>query len=146
MDCITKVIATSFIIFLTFISRGFSEELENPNHIEILCCSWHHDREADYNEVNPGIFYLRDLNDRDFFVGGGFKNSLNNNSILLGVGRTWELTETWDFRMIGGIVTGYSDDYPIVPAAMPSLIYRDRLSIHVIPGIMYSVGFTILEW
>jgi hypothetical protein len=114
---------------------------EPANSLHVLCCSYHHNRDVD-NEMHAGLFYSRELSNRWSLGGGTFINSTGSRSWMLGVRYERPLSEDWDLALTAGPVTGYS--FPI--GAVPSIEYRDTVTLYAVPGHVYAVGLTILRW
>jgi hypothetical protein len=114
---------------------------EPKNSLHILCCSYHHNRDVQ-NELHAGVFYSRDISDRWSLGGGTFTNSAGNRSWMAGVRYEMSVFDNWDVALTAGPITGYS--FPV--GILPSLEYRDTVTLYAIPGHVYAIGFTILRW
>jgi len=113
------------------------------NEIEFVCCSWHHDRNGDYNEFQAGVLYRRELSDRWGFVGGTLRNSNDRQSFVIGGTYSRPVTDWMDVGLTFGGVTGYS--LPVTPAVIPE-VSIGPVRVYVIPGVVYVVGITVVEW
>lgn len=78
----------------------------------------------DYNNVNPGVYYIAD----NGFTAGTYYNSIRNQSVYAGY--------TWDygrFRLTAGVVTGYR--YKVAPMLAPSIKLGHGFSLLYLPRI-----------
>lgn len=74
-----------------------------------------------YNESNPGLGIRLGL--RDGYLGfGGYKNSLDKNSLYAGYGNTLGSLGPLSLGYNAGVISGYNDS--IVPFLIPELKYR----------------------
>ena len=113
------------------------------NEIEFVCCSWHHNRSAGYNEFQAGVVYRRETSGRWGMVGGTFRNSNDKQSFLIAGTYSYPVTDWLEVGLTFGGVTGYS--LPIMPAAIPD-IKAGPVRIYVVPGVVYVLGITVAKW
>ncbi|MGL4576140.1 MAG: hypothetical protein ACRCV9_15265 [Burkholderiaceae bacterium] len=91
--------------------------------------SYHFDRAAQLNEVNPGLGVLR-RHEAAFVAAGAYRNSLSNNSVYAAAG--WQPVNIGGMRVgaMGGAVTGYR--WKVAPLAAGVITVPLRLNGHAV--------------
>lgn len=82
--------------------------------------SYHFDRQADYNEINPGAYAIC-----DGWTGGVYRNSLSRTSAFAGHAFSWG-----PFSLGLGVVSGYQR--AIMPMVFPS-VKLGNVRVGIIP-------------
>ena len=106
--------------------------------LNLSCCSYHFsEREGpeDWNQVNPGLTvdYARGHLQA---VAGVFRNSMDRNSWLIGVGPRLAIGKRWEFSAPVGLVSGYLAGNVFI---LPTIGVRPKpnapfvLNLHVLP-------------
>lgn len=119
---------------------------EHRNEIDVVCCTYHFNRDANYNEKNLGLKYSRHLTSDLLIDVAYYNNSEGGYSRVFGISHAFPLTKDWEIRLGMGIVTGYKRGNK--PYIMPSISYK-RVNFIIIPhptegGINLSIR--ALEW
>lgn len=134
-----KLFVTMFVIWVLSSWGGVKAEV--THRLDILCCSYHFNQDAGYNELNPGLMYRNDV-----MHFGMYYNSESRMSMMFGGNKTWPMSKDLTFTVGFGIVTGY--ERGIVPYVIPTVSYRDTVHLHVIPveegGV--ALSFTAARW
>lgn len=127
-------------LFLLPLSALAEEEEEDRNSLLYFCCSKHH--YGNPNEIHNGLFYERKIDDTFSFVTGTYRNSLDQQSMVLAGKMEKELSSSWDGFVMAGYVSGYGRAFGI----SPGLEYKDTIQFYIIPGVVYGIGFRIFSW
>lgn len=94
----------------------------DANHELIVhVASYHANREAAYNERNPGLgLRLRKPNGDWALAMGLYRNSLRHDTVYLGA--TYDIAKAgpMTFRALGGVVTGYR--IALAPVVTPEIV------------------------
>ncbi len=117
----------------------------------ILCCSYHIDRSAGYNEFNPGFIYRHFLdNPHSYAFGGAYYNSLSKTTVIGGFGVQGKRTGPVTGALSVGLATGYSSTPEIV--IVPSLVLKNNIVLNFITdpadfkrSTAIGLGY-LLEW
>ena len=100
-----------------------------------------------YQEVNPGVFYERDINKNWSLIAGAYRNTLNAGTVAIGAEYKIGITNNLLIGAQAGIGTGYKEITGKAINPIGSIIaqYRisKRLSIRasIIPAKEVAVGF-----
>jgi hypothetical protein len=97
--------------------------------ISLVCCTYHPNH--DLNDINPGLLYRHFVNDDTFVIGGGYYNSFEKTSLLVGAGREFDVNKHLSFSVSAGYITGYEKTNIFF---MPSFIIKDRAAISLMPN------------
>ena len=122
------------MIFMALVLMGTTSTVtaEPSNKLDIICCSYHFNRDAGYNELNLGLKYTHYYHQHRGLHIGGYKNSEYNMSYFVGIEDSWELSEDFAVSLGAGIVTGY-ERTNILPYILPTISYKDTLHLTVFP-------------
>lgn len=133
------------LITICMVLMGTTATAES-NKLDISCCSYHFNRDANYNEQNWGVVYKYYPTPEFHFQVGTYRNSEYGRSTIIGVGQTWKLSKDFDFTLSGGVVTGYVRG--ILPYVIPTFSYKDMVHLHTIPLTEggFGLSFTIARW
>ena len=150
MNYYTQQTIAVWIILMGIILYCISADSEGASHtheIEVSCCSYHFDREANYNEFNYGVFYRRWFNSNQSVHVGAYRNSYNDTSVVVGAGYEWALGRDFSFTLQYGVVTGYERS-PVLPYVLPTFSYKGIVHLHTFPidDGGFALSFTILRY
>lgn len=144
-----NIILTMAIIILAIPVLSFAGQ----NEISATFVSYHTDRETDYNESNPGLYYARyakkeAIGGKPFLFCGAYDNSEYRLSVIAGGGVLWG-SGILKASLLLGAVTGY-DQGSIVPAAALRL-HISKAYIVVIPDvyndqIVFGLGVNLINF
>ena len=133
---------------------GISDLVEAAeNEVDFMCCSYHIDREAGYNERNVGWLYKHKLGNHLWVNAGQYKNSDYRTSRLIGLMYRHKLSQNWDLDIYADVLTGYN--HPVIGhsgnstlAVVPVLRYKEVLNLTAYPqdkgGL--ALSFTVIKW
>jgi hypothetical protein len=124
------LLLAAVILFLFSLLRSSSTMADD---LTMTLGTYHHDDGGQFNDFNPGLIYRKFLNDKYYVQGGGYYNSEEAPSFMLGAGREFPLTKNLDLGVSGGLITGYKRA-PVMPYVMPSLKYKDRFVVTPLPS------------
>ena len=100
-----------------------------------------------YQEVNPGIFYERVINNNWSLVVGSYRNTLNSGTVAIGAEYKIGITNNLSIGAQAGIGTGYKEITGKAINPIGSLIAQYRVSdkasirLSVIPANEGAIGF-----
>ena len=131
----------AFILIMFFMFAAIAK----ADSIDFLCCSYHADRETDYNERNYGLFYKSDK----LFI-GAYKNSEYHSSFVIGGHKSFYRNEYVELSINYGAVTGY-EYYPVLPFVLPEITLFDTVNLYIVPDpttkeLNYALSFTVAKW
>lgn len=99
--------------------------------------SYHADRSKNYNESNPGLgLIFKKPEDKFFLTFGGYRNSINRNSLYAGIG--YELLAVGPFYARAELVAVSGYLVPLMVAPLPEVGVRFHgygLALHYIPPL-----------
>lgn len=106
-----------------------------------------HFQDGDYNEINPGLIFERDLTDHFSLIGGAYLNSYSNTSIVAG----GEL-QYGAFGVQAGLATGYEELHghklqPTGTLFSEFKLLKSKFRVSIIPhkegAVVFSVVFAL---
>lgn len=137
---------------------GTTATANESNELDVMCCSYHLNREPGYNELNLGILYKRNYHQSRWWVNVGvYKNSNYHITYTGGVLYRWPLSKQLDLNIYFNILTGYNHDVVghfeiagerIIPVILPILTYNKWLNVAAYPVDSggAALSFTIARW
>jgi hypothetical protein len=147
------------MIFMVLVLMGTvsTATAEPSNELDIVCCSYHINREPGYNEFNVGVLYKRHYYHHWWLNVGAYRNSNYKTTYAAGVIYRWPVSKKLDINIYANILTGYKHDIVghfsiggerIVPVILPTLTYNKWLNLAAYPvdGGGMAVSFTIARW
>lgn len=119
---------------------------QHLNTVDLVCCTYHFNRGAEYEEVNPGILYSRWISQDLAITGGYYHNSEGTSSQSIGFTHKMNLNADVAISLGMGFVAGYKRG--LSPYILPSISYK-RVNFIIIPlpksgGVNLSIR--ALEW
>jgi len=98
-----------FIVFsIILLVMYLSAEALHADSFTVNLASKHFNATQNYNEKNPGLGYIKDINRHWQVKTGFYKNSYNNTSVYLAAGLKHEMKH-WAWGIDFGFVTGYTN-------------------------------------
>lgn len=135
------------IFMVMSIIVGMQNSYATSNTLDITCCTYHFNRDADYNESNYGVKYNHYYHQNNGISIGTYYNSDYLQSYFVGGVYTKKLYKDFSWSIDYGIVSGYRRS-KFLPYIIPAISYKNRVHLHVIPfseGGM-SLSFTAVKW
>lgn len=131
-----------FLFFVFNIKDCKADEWEGG----VIIGSWHHDREAGYNENNEGLVLQYDFG--EYRIGGmTFVNSYDDQATTLFLGTDYYESKYLDLGFNMNVVTGYHnmEDFTPVPILTATIKpftnrYAPTINLQGIPGVVYGFG------
>jgi len=123
------------LIFICLFSTGVKAD-----YLTTTLASYHKDREAGYNEFNPGIGYRS-----GYMTAGAYKNSHDNLSVYL-AGEYHYPFKRFSLAIQSGVVSGYTADQLETPSIGDFRLYALPMIV-VGKDIQYKIGvFPTKDW
>ena len=132
-------------IVAAFVSVALAAEPVDPprNWLHLGAVSYHFNRAANYNEINPGLGIEHQFNARHSLSAGAYRNSERRNTIYALYGYTPLQIGPVKFGVLAGLANGYSaNNGNVFPVVLPiAMIERGRFGVNftVIPSIREKV-------
>lgn len=133
-------------IVAAFVSAAaFSAEPADPpsNWLHLGAVSYHVNRAANYNEINPGLGIEHQFNARHSLSAGAYYNSERRTTVYALYGYTPLRIGPVKIGVLAGLANGYSGhDGKFFPVALPvAMIERGRFGVNftIIPSIREKV-------
>ena len=132
-------------IVAAFVSAALAAEpVARPsNWLHLGAVSYHFNRAANYNEINPGLGIEHQFNARHSLSAGFYRNSERRNTVYAMYGYTPIQIGPVKIGVLAGLANGYSaHDGGFFPVALPvAMIERGRFGVNftVIPSIREKV-------
>lgn len=110
--------------------------------VSVMGASYHTDREAGYNEKNPGVGIEQgDKNLRA--VLGYYRNSLNRDTFYLGVSNTPIHIGGFNFGYTAGLASGYPNQAPLFAGALVTYERNgygaNLIAAPAMPGVVFTL-------
>ena len=108
---------------------------------------WNKDQSKTYQEVNPGLFYGRDINKNWSLIAGAYRNTLNAGTVAAGAEYKIGVTNNLSIGAQAGLGTGYKEITGKAINPIGSIITQYRVSdkssirLSIIPAREGAVGF-----
>lgn len=135
----TKTIKIAAILALASTSYAADSNPTPKVWISPGFVSYHFDRHANLNEVNPGISVEYSISPSQSFVAGTFKNSESTQSTYIGGTYQPWIYDKFKFGAVAGIINGYSGtNGKFTPMVAPVLTYEQSnigINVLVIPNM-----------
>lgn len=103
-----------------------------------------HFQDGDYNEINPGLIYERDMTDHFSLIGGAYLNSYDKTSVVAGAE-----VQYGAFGVQAGLATGYKDLHghkfqPTGTLFSEIKLLKSKLRVSIIPHKEGAVVFSVI--
>lgn len=135
------------VLFVMLSMCTSNSEASERHELQLTCCSYHFDREIEYNELNYGATYHYNYSRSQSAFVGAYKNSHNVVSVTVGGRFRFDVSQDFKLGIIYGGVTGYEYG-TVMPYVMPTLSYKDTIHVYVAPVDrgMVGISFTVARW